>query len=86
MCHTTFTTTYLPCDLTEERSEKRKQLHNEELCDLYSSSRSRPIRINTSKRLRWVGRAARMGQTILLGNFLYSDPTDFRMHWMENGS
>jgi hypothetical protein len=37
-----------------------KKLHNEELRDLYSSPRI--IRIIKSKRMRWVGHVARMGE------------------------
>jgi hypothetical protein len=37
-----------------------RKLHNEELCDLYSSSSI--IRIIKSRRLRWAGHVARMGE------------------------
>jgi hypothetical protein len=36
-----------------------RELHNEELRDLYSSPSI--IRIVTSRRMRWAGRVARMG-------------------------
>jgi hypothetical protein len=37
-----------------------RKLHNEELCDLYSSSTI--IRIIKSRRMRWAGHVARMGK------------------------
>jgi hypothetical protein len=37
-----------------------RKLHNEELCDLYSSPSI--IRIIKSRRMRWAGHAARMGE------------------------
>jgi hypothetical protein len=38
------------------------KLHNEELCDLYSSPSTRIIRIIKSRRMRWEGHVARMGE------------------------
>jgi hypothetical protein len=48
-----------------------RKLHNEELHDLYSSSSI--IRIITSRRIRWAGHVARMGEKrnayrLLVGN------------------
>jgi hypothetical protein len=40
--------------------EQRRKLHNEELGDLYSSPNI--IRVIKSRRLKWVGHVARMGQ------------------------
>jgi hypothetical protein len=37
-----------------------RKLHNEELCELYSSSSI--IRIIKSRRIRWAGHVARMGE------------------------
>jgi hypothetical protein len=44
----------------EEVTGGWRKLHNEELCDLYSSLSI--IRIIKSKRMRWVGHVARMGE------------------------
>ena len=41
-------------------TEKWKKLHNEELNDLYSPPNV--IRVNTSRRMRWAGHIARMGE------------------------
>jgi len=38
-----------------------RKLHNEELNDLYSSSNS--VRVMKSRRMRWTGHVARMGET-----------------------
>jgi hypothetical protein len=42
----------------DEVTEEWRKLHNEELCDLYSSLSI--IRIIKSRRLRWAGHVARM--------------------------
>jgi hypothetical protein len=39
-----------------------RKLHNEELRDSYSSPSTRIIRIIKSRRMRWAGHVARMGQ------------------------
>jgi hypothetical protein len=44
----------------EEATGEWRRLHNEELNDLYSSSNI--IRVIKSRRLRWAGHVARMGQ------------------------
>jgi hypothetical protein len=45
---------------TDEVTGGWRKLHNEELHDLYSSSSI--IRIIKSRRMRWAGHAARMGE------------------------
>jgi hypothetical protein len=45
----------------DEVMEGWRKLHNEELCDLYSSPSI--IRIIKSRRMRWAGHVARMGET-----------------------
>jgi len=44
----------------DEVSGKWRKLHNEELNDLYSSPNV--IRVSTSRRMRWAGHVARMGE------------------------
>jgi hypothetical protein len=44
----------------DEVTEDWRKLHNEELHDLYSSPRI--LRMIKSRRLRWVGHVARMGE------------------------
>jgi hypothetical protein len=44
----------------DEVTAERRKLHNEELCDLYSSPSI--IRIIKWKRMRWAGHVARMGE------------------------
>jgi hypothetical protein len=43
----------------DEATREWRKLHNEELCDLYSSQSI--IRIIKSRRMRWAGLVARMG-------------------------
>jgi hypothetical protein len=63
-------------------------LHNEELCDLYSS-RSR-IRIIKSKRMRWAGTVARMGEKRNVYRLLVGKPEGKgplgrpRCRWLDN--
>jgi hypothetical protein len=44
----------------DEVTGECRKLHNEELCDLYSSPNI--IRIIKSRRMRWAGHVARMGE------------------------
>ena len=44
----------------DEVTEEWKRLHNEELNDLYSSSNI--VRVIKSRRMRWAGHVARMGE------------------------
>jgi hypothetical protein len=44
----------------DEVTGECRKLHNEELSDLYSSSNI--IRVNKSRKVRWAGHVARMGE------------------------
>jgi hypothetical protein len=46
----------------DEVSGEWRKLHNEELCDLYSSPSTSIIRIIKSRKMRWAGHIARMGE------------------------
>jgi hypothetical protein len=46
----------------DEVTGEWRKLHNEELRDLYSSRSTSIIRIIKSRRMRWVGHVARMGE------------------------
>jgi hypothetical protein len=60
-----------------------RKLHNEELCDLYSSPSI--IRITKSRRMRWAGHVARMEKRnayrLLVGKRLLGRP---RRMWLDN--
>jgi hypothetical protein len=49
-----------PVFLFSEHSKKRRKLHNEELNDLYSLHNI--VRVLKSRRMRWAGHVARMGE------------------------
>jgi hypothetical protein len=44
----------------DEATEEWRKLHNEELCDLYSAPSI--IRIIKTRRMRWAGQVARIGE------------------------
>jgi hypothetical protein len=56
----------------EEVTGERRKLHNEELHNLYSSTNI--IRQIKSRRMRWVGHVARMGQERKLYKMLVGKP------------
>jgi hypothetical protein len=61
---------------TEEVTEEWRRLHNEELNDLYSSPNI--VRVTESRRMRWAGNVARMGEwrgayRILVGDLREGD-------------
>jgi len=49
----------------DEVTRKWRKLHNEELNDLYSPPSI--VRVINSRRMRWAGRVARMGERVLVG-------------------
>jgi len=62
----------------DEVTKKWRKLHNEELHDLYSSSNM--VRVIKSRRMRWAGCVARMGERrgvyrILVGKTEKKDAT-----------
>jgi hypothetical protein len=65
-----------------------RKLHDEELCDLYSSPSI--IRIIKSRRMRWAGHVARMGEKrnayrLLVGNPEGKRPLGRPRHmWVDN--
>jgi hypothetical protein len=56
----------------DELTGERRKLHNEELRDLYSSPSI--IRIFKSRRMRWAGHVARMGEKINAYRLLVGKP------------
>jgi hypothetical protein len=65
-----------------------RKLHNEELCDLYSSPSI--IRIIKSRRMRWAGHVARMGEKRNMYRLLVGKPEGRRplgrprCRWVDN--
>jgi hypothetical protein len=49
-----------------------RKLHNEELHDLYSSPST--VRIINSRRMRWAGHVARMGEKMIVYRLLVGNP------------
>jgi hypothetical protein len=72
----------------EEATECLKRLHNEELHDLHYSSNI--IRVIKSRKMKWVGHAARMGEKRNAYRVLAGKPEGKRPHarprrrWEEN--
>jgi hypothetical protein len=72
----------------DEVTGKWRKLHNEELRDLYSSPSI--IRIIKSKRMRWVGHVARMGEKRNVYGLLVGKPERKRLlgrprrRWVDN--
>jgi hypothetical protein len=54
-------------DLKGRKTDRGEILHNDELHSLYSSTNI--VRVIKSRRMRWAGRVARMGE----GRSVYSD-------------
>ena len=55
-----------------------RRLHNEELNDLYSSPNN--VRVIKSRRMRWAGHVARMGEERVVYGVLVGKPGE-RGHW-----
>jgi hypothetical protein len=72
----------------DEVTGERRKLHNEEIHDLYSSPSI--IRIIKSRRMRWAGHVARMGEKrnafrLLVGKPEGKRPLErFRCWWVDN--
>jgi hypothetical protein len=56
----------------EEVAEERRKLHNEELCNLYSSPSI--IRMMKSRRVKWAAHVARMGEKRISYRLLVGKP------------
>jgi hypothetical protein len=65
----------------EEDGSWRK-LHNDELHDLYSSLNI--VRVIKSRRMRWAGHVARMGEGEVFTGFWLGGP-NLREHWEDLG-
>jgi len=59
-----------------------RRLHNEELNDLYSSPNI--VRVIKSRRMRWAGHVARMGEERVVYRVLVGKP-EGRNHWGDLG-
>ena len=58
--------------MTDEVTGEWRRLHNEELIDLYSSPNI--VRVLKSRRIRWAGHVARMGEERWAYRFLVGKP------------
>jgi hypothetical protein len=56
----------------DEATGKWRKLHNEELNDLYCSPNS--VRVIKSRRMRWAGHVARMGERRCVDSVLVGEP------------
>jgi len=63
----------------EEVTEEWSRLHNEELNDLYSSPNI--LRVIKSRRMRWAGHVARMGEERGVYRVLVGKPEGRRPRW-----
>ena len=66
----------------DEVTGEWRRLHNEELNDLYSSPNI--VRVITSRRMRWAGHVARMGEERGVYRFLVGKP-EGKNHWGDLG-
>ena len=62
----------------DEETVKWRKLHNEELSDLYSSCNI--VQVIKSRRMRWEGHVARMGETREVYRVLLGKPEGKRPH------
>jgi hypothetical protein len=65
--------------LRDEVTGEWRKLHNEELNDLYSSHTI--VRVIKSRRMRWAGHAARMGEGRGVYRVLVGEPEEKRPLW-----
>jgi len=63
----------------DEVTGERRRLHNEELNDLYSSLNT--VRVVKSRRMRWAGHVARMGEERVVYRVLLGKPEGKRPLW-----
>jgi hypothetical protein len=66
----------------DEVPGKWRKLHNEELCELYSSPTI--LRVIKSRRMRWAGHVARMGRGEVCTGFWWGNPRE-RDQWGDPG-
>jgi hypothetical protein len=70
---------------TNEVMGEWRKLHNEELCDLYSSASI--IRIIKSRRMRWAGHVARMVERRIAYRLSWESQRErshYRCRWVDN--